>query len=241
MLAMHIPVTRYGLPQVLVYPALTLALMVALFVFLPPGVPLAVLTAALVLVLIWMLAFFRDPKREIPLDELVLLSPADGRITDITETELPELGGRALRIGMFLSIFNVHVNRMPCSARVDAVSYRKGKFKNAMAEDAGRVNESNEVLMTRLAEPRDRLLVRQVSGAIARHIVCRAEPGREYAQGARFGMIKFGSRAELYVPLGDGESPGRYEVVVKIGDRVNAGLSPLVVYGDAGTGAGCDR
>jgi len=96
MLAMHIPVTRYGLPQVLVYPALTLALMVALFVFLPPGVPLAVLTAALVLVLIWMLAFFRDPKREIPLDELVLLSPADGRITDITETELPELGGRAL-------------------------------------------------------------------------------------------------------------------------------------------------
>jgi len=222
---MRIPITRYGLPQVLVYPALTLALMVTLLVLLPFGILVAALTAVLALVLIWMLMFFRDPKRKIPLDELVLLSPADGTITDISETETPELGGKALRIGMFLSIFNVHVNRMPCSARVEAVNYKKGQFKNAMADDAGRVNEANEVLMTRLAEPRDRLLVRQISGAIARRIVCEAAPGNEYAQGAKFGMIKFGSRTELYLPL-----EGKYEVAVKIGDKVNAGLSPLVVY-----------
>jgi len=227
---MHIPITRYGLPQVLVYPALTLALMAALLVILPPGIPLALLMIILALVLVWMLAFFRDPKREISLNELVLLSPADGTITDITETEVSELGGRALRIGMFLSIFNVHLNRMPCSVRVDAVNYKKGKFRNAMAEDAGRVNEANDVLMTRLAEPRDRLLVRQVSGAIARHIVCRATPGMEYTQGARFGMIKFGSRTELYVPLGEGEISEKYDVAVKIGDKVSAGLSPLAVY-----------
>jgi len=227
---MRIPLTRYGLPQVLVYPALTLGLIVALFVcrwhfgFLP-GALVVSLAAVLSLVLAWELAFFRDPERKIPLDDLALLSPADGTITDIEEAEVPELGGRALRIGMFLSIFNVHLNRMPCAARIEAVTYKKGKFKNAMAGDAGRVNEANEVLMARLAEPRDRLLVRQISGAIARRIVCRAELGKEYAQGARFGMIKFGSRTELYLPASAG-----YEVVAKVGDKVRAGLSRLVVY-----------
>jgi len=189
---MHIPITRYGLPQVLVYPALTLALTVALFVVLPPGVPLVLLTILLALVLVWMLAFFRDPRREIPMNELVLLSPADGTITDITEAEVPELGGRVLCIGMFLSIFNVHVNRVPCSARVDAVNYKKGKFKNALAGDSAKVNEANEVFMTRLAEPRDRLLVRQISGAIARHIVCKAAPGTEYAgREVRHDQVRF--------------------------------------------------
>ena len=226
---MRIPITRYGLPQVLVYPALTLALMVALLILLPLGVLVVILMAVLALVLVWMLMFFRDPKRKIPLDELALLSPADGTITDICETDAPELGGKALRIGMFLSIFNVHVNRVPCSVRVEAVNYKKGQFKNAMADDAGRVNEANEVLMTRLSAPHDRLLVRQISGAIARRIVCEAAPGKEYAQGAKFGMIKFGSRTELYLPL-KGKLEGKYEVVVKIGDKVNAGLSPLVVY-----------
>jgi phosphatidylserine decarboxylase len=168
--------------------------------------------------------FFRNPRRVIPLNENVLLSPADGTITDIAETDCPALGGRALRIGLFLSIFNVHINRTPCSAVIKQVTYRKGKFKNAMSDESGRVNESNSILMLRIAEPRDLLLVRQVSGAVARRIVCEAKPGGEYTQGAAFGMIKFGSRTELYVPL------GQFDIVVKLGDRVNAGLSPLVVY-----------
>jgi phosphatidylserine decarboxylase len=223
---MHIPLTKYGLPQVLVYPVAVLALMVVLFIFLPKGVLLIVAEVVLFAVLVWMLMFFRDPRREIPFDEKVLLSPADGTITDISEVEDPDLGGKALRIGMFLSIFNVHLNRMPCAARIESVRYKKGRFINAMSVESGRINESNEIVMTRLAEPRDRILVRQVSGAIARHIVCKAEPGREYAQGFAFGMIKFGSRTELYLPCVEGS----YDITVKIGDKVRAGLSPLIVY-----------
>jgi phosphatidylserine decarboxylase len=223
---MHIPITKYGLPQVLVYPAVTLVLMILLFVFLPRGIALAAAEIVLLAVFVWMLMFFRDPRRNIPLDERTLLSPADGTITDIAEAEIPELGGKALRIGMFLSIFNVHLNRTPCSVRIESVQYKKGQFKNAMSPESGRINESNGVVMTRLAEPKDRLLVRQVSGAIARHIVCQAEPGREYTQGMVFGMIKFGSRTELYIPLQE----GKYDIAVKIGDKVRAGISPLIVY-----------
>jgi phosphatidylserine decarboxylase len=223
---MYFPLTRYGMPQVLIYPAVVLALMAALFIFLPGGIALIAAETVLFLVFVWMLMFFRDPRRKIPLDSRVLLSPADGTITDISETETPELGGKALKIGMFLSIFNVHINRSPCAARVESINYKKGKFINAMDAEAGKVNESNDILMTRLDEPRDKLLLRQVSGAIARHIVCEAKPGQQYAQGEAFGMIKFGSRAELYLPL---KNAG-YDITVKIGDKVNAGLSPLVVY-----------
>ena len=220
------PFTRYGLPQVLAYPLATLAVMTALFIFLPKGVPLAALETLLFLVLVWSLMFFRDPPRKIIPNEHILYSPADGTITDITEVDSAELGARALRIGMFLSIFNVHLTRMPCNVRVESVNYRKGQFKNAMSSESGRVNESNEVLMTRLAEPRNRLLVRQVSGAIARRIVCEAQPDEEYAQGFAFGMIKFGSRTELYLPL---QKEG-YDITIKLGDKVRAGLSPLIVY-----------
>jgi phosphatidylserine decarboxylase len=223
---MRIPVTRYGLPQVLIYPAAVFALMAALLVFMPVGILLIITETALFLVFVWMLMFFRDPWRKTRPDSRVLLSPADGTITDICEAEIPEIGGKALRIGMFLSIFNVHINRIPCAARIESINYKKGKFKNAMDADAGRVNESNDILMTRLDEPRDRLLVRQVSGAIARRIVCEAEPGRQYAQGETFGMIKFGSRTELYLPLKE----AGYDIAVKIGDKVNAGLTPLVIY-----------
>jgi phosphatidylserine decarboxylase len=223
---MRIPITRYGLPQVLIYPIAVLALMTALFLILTKGVVLAASETVLFAVLVWMLMFFRDPPRKIAPNERALLSPADGTITDIGEVESPELGGKALRIGMFLSIFNVHLNRMPCDVRVESVHYKKGKFKNAMSSESGRINESNEVLMTRLAEPRDHLLVRQISGAIARRIVCEAKPGEEYTQGAAFGMIKFGSRTELYLPI----TEGGYDITIKLGDRVRAGLSPLIEY-----------
>ena len=223
---MRIPITGYGLPQVAVFPALVLALGAGLFVLLPAGWPLAVLAAVLAAVLIWVLSFFRDPQRRVPADEFVLLSPADGRITDVAEVDCPEVGGAALRIGMFLSVFNVHVNRMPCSVKVDAVVYKKGRFKNAMAGDAWQVNEANDIIVTRLCEPKVPLLLRQVSGAVARHIVCRARLGDEFAQGQRFGMIKFGSRAELYLPL----QGGGFDIAVKVGERVKAGISPLAVF-----------
>jgi len=242
---MRLPLTRYGLPQVAVFPILVCILMVVLFFVFRPSRVLIPVEILLFFVLVWMLSFFRDPLRNIIPDEMVLYSPADGTITDITEVNDGVLGtvdqagepsARALRIGMFLSIFNVHINRAPCSVHIEKVSYKKGQFKNAMSPESSQVNESNDILMTRLCEPKDRLLVRQISGAIARHIVCEAREAAEYRQGEPFGMIKFGSRTELYLPAGDfsGKESGgdrrNYEVTVKIGDRVRAGLTPLVRY-----------
>jgi len=204
--------------------------MVLLFIFFKPGRWLIPAELVLFLVLLWMLSFFRNPSRVIVPDENVFYSPADGTITDISLVDGTELGTRALRIGMFLSIFNVHINRAPCSVKIEKLSYKKGQFKNAMSPESSRINESNDILMVRLAEPKDRLLVRQVSGAIARHIVCEARESAEYSQGEAFGMIKFGSRTELYLPVGEDEGRGKYEVAVKIGDPVRAGLTPLIRY-----------
>lgn len=235
---MHIPLTKYGLPQLVLLPALVFALMVLLFLC-PLGPGRLFGEIPLCLVFIWMLSFFRDPERKIPADESVLYSPADGTITDITEAADSDgrnsgLGERTLRIGMFLSLFSVHLNRVPCGVRIEGITYKKGAFKNAMSAESGRVNESNDVLMRRLTPPFDSLLVRQVSGAIARHIVCAVKPGDMLKQGDRFGMIKFGSRTELYVPAnGAGGMDGgdaRYEIAVKVGDKVHAGISPLVRY-----------
>ena len=224
---MRFPLTRYGLPQVIIFPLLVIAAMALLFVVSGTNLILLPLEVFLFIVLIWMLSFFRDPLRVIVPDETVLYSPADGTITDISRLDDTALGVPALRIGMFLSIYNVHINRVPCSVRIDKITYNKGRFRNAKSPDSSRVNESNDILMTRLNAPGDVLLVRQVSGAVARHIVCRAREKAEFAQGEPFGMIKFGSRTELYLPSGDDD---KFEVTVKIGDRVRAGLSPLVRY-----------
>jgi phosphatidylserine decarboxylase len=214
---------------VLIFPTAILSLMAGLF-FLPSGPWLVPGEAALLLVLVWALSFFRDPPRNIREDENVLYSPADGKVTDISLVEDSPVG-RALRIGIFLSIFNVHLNRTPCSVRIESVSYRKGKHLDARRGDSGRLNESNDLVMSRLAFPGERIAVRQISGAIARHIVCRVKAGDELRQGALFGMIKFGSRTELYVGVG-ADKP--CDAAVRIGDPVKAGLTALVVYaGDA--------
>jgi phosphatidylserine decarboxylase len=219
---MHFPFTKYGLPQVAVYPLLVFLAMAVCFILVKDVRILIPAEAVLFLVFVWMLSFFRDPARVINADETILFSPADGTITDIAVADDTVLGNGALRIGMFLSIFNVHINRVPCSVRIENVSYKKGLFKNAFSAEAGKINESNDILMVRLAAPKDRLLVRQISGAIARRIVCEAEAGKEYKQGEQFGMIKFGSRTELYIAAGSG-----WEAAVKAGDKVRAGLTPL--------------
>ncbi len=230
--------TKYGWPQVAVYPALVAGTMIAYtalalrcFPDWARGTPWAILTFWLVellllAVLIWALAFFRDPSREAPQDDALLLAPADGRVTDVETVDENEFtGGPALRIGIFLSIFNVHINRAPCRATVETITYRKGKYLNAMNPLSGRVNESNALTLIRTSEPKDRLVVRQISGAIARRIVCAAWEGQELARGERFGMIKFGSRTELYVPVNE-----KMECLVRIRDAVRAGVTPLVRY-----------
>ncbi len=226
---MRIPITRYGLPQVVVYPAIVMAVMVGVLFLLKRQMPtwgVVVIELVLLAALLWILSFFRDPQRRAPDSTNILLSPADGVVSDIaTVDEQTFVGGKALRIGIFLNIFNVHINRMPCAVRVESVTYRKGRFINAMNADSGRVNESNDIGLTRLEEPVDKLLLRQVSGAIARRIVCEAQVGDEFGSGEKFGMIKFGSRTELYLPIRD-EATCRVEV----GDKVKAGLTVLVRY-----------
>jgi len=227
---MRIPLTKYGLPQVAVFPAVLIVAMIVValgtMAFLPVWVLISI-EAVLAAILLWALTFFRDPERRCPSDANLLLAPADGRITDIEQVQEEFIDGAALRIGIFLSIFNVHINRAPCNAKVETITYKKGQYLNAMNPQSGRVNESNNLGLVRTDSPEDRLLVRQISGAIARRIVCAAAEGQELAGGERFGMIKFGSRTELYLPVRENA-----KCLVKIGDKVRAGLTPLVEYVD---------
>ncbi len=226
---MKIPLTKYGLPQVAIYPGALLVFMVVLWFGAHPTTPVWVVQyveIALGVVFVWALAFFRDPERAVPEDKDILLAPADGKVTDIEVVDENEfIGGKALRIGIFLSIFDVHINRSPCGARVEKITYHRGKYTNAMNPESGRVNESNDLWLTRIEQPADKLIVRQISGAIARRIVCGTRAGDELFGGQRFGMIKFGSRTELYVPMHENA-----KVLVKTGDKVKAGLTPIVRY-----------
>ena len=226
---MRVPLTKHGLPQVVIYPAALFAAMIAFplvtAAFLPQWAIVAI-EVVLAAILIWALMFFRDPERRCPADNNLLIAPADGRITEIeTIDETSFIEGPALKIGIFLSIFDTHINRAPCNVRIEKITYKKGKYLNAMNPQSGRINESNELDLTRTDSPKDKLIVRQISGAIARRIVCAAEEGQKLAGGERFGMIKFGSRTELYVPVRENA-----KCLVKIGDKVKAGLTPLVKY-----------
>lgn len=226
---MRIPLTSYGKPQVIVYPLSLMGMMVLVAVFgwkyLSPTGLLAI-QVPLALVLIWALSFFRDPKRSIPAERGLLVSPADGRVTDVETLDGYEgYSGPILRIGIFLSIFNVHINRTPCHARVVGVTHKPGQYRNALDPESARVNESNNIHMLQLEAPQDPLWVRQISGAIARRIVCRLHPGQTLDRGAQFGMIKFGSRTELYVPVRE-----NMDCQVHPGDTVKAGSTILARY-----------
>ena len=211
--------TKYGLPQVAVFPAVTACVMILLAVFFPVLWIIPV-EALLLVILIWIFSFFRDPKRSIDVDDGVLYSPCDGTVTEVVSDD-----GK-IKVSMFLSIYNVHINRAPCRAVVKRVTYSKGQFRNAKDPDSARLNEANEIELEMQAGPADSIVVRQVSGAVARRIVCKAKPGDTLGQGEQFGMIKFGSRTELILPDGDD-----CEVCVKPGDKVKAGLTVLVRYG----------
>jgi phosphatidylserine decarboxylase len=166
--------------------------------------------------------FFRDPERGVLPDGSLGVAPADGRVVDIEEVNEPYyLGRRMLRIGIFLSVFDVHVNRAPIAGRVVFSQAKSGRYLDARHPGCSTYNASR---LWVIEGDRVTVAVRQISGAIARRICAWAEVGDTLEQGERFGMIRFGSRTELYVPVGS-------EVLVKVGDRVQAGLSPLVRLG----------
>lgn len=187
--------------------------------------PLAIPLAA---VLVWLFAFFRDPERAIPVDEHLMVSPADGVVSDITKIENDALlGSPAIRVGIFLSVFNVHINRSPCDAKVRETAYKKGKFVNAMRHDqASDENESNTIILEEPASGRPVAVVKQIVGLIARRIICTANKGDLLARGQRIGMIKFGSRTELTIP--NWLNP---EIMVKVGQPVRGGADIIAKLG----------
>jgi len=188
--------------------------------------------AALVpgLVLVWLVAFFRDPPRKVPQDPGLFVSPADGKIVEIARLEDDDfVGGPAVQVAIFLSIFNVHINRAPAAARVVGICYTPGKFFNAMKPESARHNENTWIGFEEEGDTPRRFVVRQISGAIARRIVCDLKPGEAVARGAKFGMIKFGSRTELLLPDGPG-----LQLAVRVGQAVKAGSTAIATYSQEG-------
>lgn len=166
------------------------------------------------------LAFFRDPERSIPSDADVMLAPADGRVVEVVELDYHEdIGGPALRISMFLSVFNVHVNRAPCGGVVRSCRYQQGCFHDARTPECAAQNEANTIVMDTAEGP---VVVRQIAGKIARRIVCSAKPGDRIEAGQRIGLIKFGSRTELILPGGD-----RFRPMVQLGEHTVGAVTIL--------------
>ncbi len=167
--------------------------------------------------------FFRDPHRQIPTAAGTLVSPADGKVVTIERIGHDEfVGGPAVLVGIFLSIFNVHINRSPFRARLIGLTYRPGKFLNALKPESVQENERLELRLQSIDHPQYRFRARQISGAIARRIVCWIKPGDDLEAGEAFGMIKLGSRTELILP----DVP-ELELQVRIGEHVKAGTSVI--------------
>ena len=229
----RLPFARVGLAELLVFSALS---------WLPA---IAALTASLTLdvsnavrYVLWFVAFglslcgvefawfFRDPKRVVPTESGLVVAPADGKVVHIEEIDHDDfIGGPAIEIGVFLSIFNVHINRVPIACRVIGIRYKPGKMLNALRPESARENERLTLCLEDSAAPHRRMVVRQITGALARRIVCWLKPGDELARGEQLGMIKLGSRTELLLPKEEG-----LVIVTKLGDNIVAGETIMAKY-----------
>ena len=222
---MKIPFTRYGLRELILLPILLAAVGVVCWDFLPAARPW--IQIVLGLLLVGGMLFFRDPQRSIPAEANILLAPADGKVTDIIELEEDQfLQGPAVRIGIFLSVFDVHINRTPCAGQVEYIHEQPGKCINALRyEEASQKNRANSIGLICTEHPAEKVMIKQITGAIARRIVCACKIGDDLKAGERFGMIKFGSRTELFLP-----KTNDAQILAKKGDIVRAGKTILVRY-----------
>jgi phosphatidylserine decarboxylase len=190
------------------YPFLVPLLAATLLAFLLGFYPAAILV---LLLAAFVAFFFRNPVREIPADPQIIVSPADGRVVKI------ERVGNVTRMSIFLSIFNVHVNRSPIAGRIEAIDYRRGKFKAAFNHAASVENERNVIMV---AQGDVKLVFTQIAGIVARRIVCWKKVGDTVGKGELVGLIRFGSRVDILFPAGT-------EVTVEKGAKVRGGSSPI--------------
>ncbi|MCX7946151.1 MAG: phosphatidylserine decarboxylase [Hydrogenophilus sp.] len=201
------PVAREGWP--FLFPALTLSLLLT---------PLGTISLPFWLLTLFLLQFFRDPPRAIPSEPNLLLSPADGRIIAIEPALDPWRRTSALKISIFMNIFNVHVNRSPIAGHVVARYYHPGTFLNATLDKASHHNERNVLLLR--TESGHELTMVQIAGLIARRILCYVQPGHRVSPGQRIGFIRFGSRVDLYLPP-------TLPLAVSLGQKVFGGVTIL--------------
>ena len=173
-----------------------------------------------ILITVWVYYFFRDPERFPLNDDTYLVSPADGLITDISERSGPEElrleNTTYTKVSVFMNVFNCHVNRIPTSGKVEEIYYKPGKFLNASLDKASEENERN-YFKVKSTQNNEEIIIVQIAGLVARRIVCEVEQGQELKQGDRIGMIRFGSRVELYFK--------NKKVLAKLGQNVTAGES----------------
>jgi phosphatidylserine decarboxylase len=180
--------------------------------------------AAGVAATLFTLYFFRDPERKIVAVQGQIVSPADGKIISVDEVEENDfLAERCKRVSIFLSVLDVHINRAPVGGTVEMVNYKPGRFAIASTDEASQNNESNEI---GIGGEDIRVAVKQIAGAVARRIVCYCEPATSVQAGDRIGLIRFGSRTELYLPLD-------CEIYVEAGQKVKGGISLIGAYNGA--------
>ena len=174
----------------------------------------------LILITVWVYYFFRDPERFPINDDTFLVSPADGLITNISEKSGPEElrleNTTYTRVSVFMNVFNCHVNRVPASGKIEEIYYKPGKFLNASLDKASEENERN-YFKIKLNKNDEEIIIVQIAGLVARRIVCEVEQGQDLKQGERIGMIRFGSRVDIYFK--------NKKVLAKIGQNVIAGES----------------
>lgn len=210
----HKWIAREGWPFILLFAAATL--LAGYFFGVWWALPFLLLT-------VFSINFFRDPQRPVSNDPRAVVCPADGRVIRVEETEDPYLGRPALKISIFMNVFDVHVNRMPVTGKVHEQWYYSGKFFNAAFDKASLENERN-ALWVRTGDGRDVTVV-QVAGLVARRILCYVRAGDPVRAGDRFGFIRFGSRVDTYLPLGT-------RVSVTVGDRVRSRMDVIAYFDD---------
>ncbi len=198
------------------YPFIIFSLVITVFISFFGICWLIILMSAITLFVVW---FFRNPERYFQEDEKVVISPADGKVIKIDNVEMTgTITGKFKKISVFMNIFNVHVNRVPYSGEIETINYHEGKFLSANLDKASVDNERNEVMIR--TEDGRALWVVQIAGLIARRIVCWFNAGTLVKKGERFGLIRFGSRVDIYLPEDS-------NISVKLGNKVKAGETPL--------------